>query len=131
MHCKFILKIFGMMHHGWIFALWLLFPLGSYSANQNQMNEIKLVKAIYRKMGGKTTVSMHSVHGVTIKDSMVIEINWKHDGLFGEIPLEIGQLKNLKHLYYLGLLMQSDLSDNQLSGSLPVGISNLVNLEKL
>ena len=116
------------MHHGWILALCLLFPLGIYSTNQNQMNEIKLVKAIYKKMGGKT---MHSVQGVTIKDSMVIEINWKHGRLFGEIPLEIGQLKNLKHLYYLGFLMQSDLSDNRLSGSLPVGISNLVNLEKL
>lgn len=49
-------------------------------------------------------------HGVKVKDGKVIALDLSNNNLKGNLPLTIGNLKNLKYL---------DLSDNELTGRMP------------
>lgn len=77
-----------------------------------------------------------NAYGITVADA----------GIIGEIPDNIGQLKNLKHLYLRGneltgtipvsigeliKIEMLDLSNNHLNGELPSSIGNLENLQFL
>uniref|UniRef100_A0A6C0ADX4 Leucine-rich repeat-containing N-terminal plant-type domain-containing protein n=1 Tax=viral metagenome TaxID=1070528 RepID=A0A6C0ADX4_9ZZZZ len=58
----------------------------------------------------------NSIGSFTQLETLIIAYN---DGLFGSIPIEIGNLENLQYLY---------LDNNNLSGSIPDNLNNLTNL---
>jgi len=60
--------------------------------------------------------------GVTCSGTSVTRFDLSSKGITGAIPAEIGNLKNLTHLY---------LYNNQLSGSIPLSIWNMKNLQLL
>jgi len=94
------------------------------------------VKRIYELMGQTTRASATSatdccinlpqtrgIQGVYCTSTgSVYRIDWYAKSLYGSIPSEIGNLKDLVWLY---------LNNNQLSGPIPPEIGNLVNLNFL
>jgi len=70
-----------------------------------------------------STTQSSGIPGVTCGwNGYPIEINWNSQGLKGQIPPEMGNLKPLRRLM---------LDWNQLNGSIPPEIGNLVNLNRL
>jgi hypothetical protein len=61
-------------------------------------------------------------YGITVENHTVTKIGLFINNLLGTIPIEIGNLTNLKDL---------NLSDNSLSGSIPTQLSSLIDLEYL
>jgi hypothetical protein len=61
--------------------------------------------------------------GVGCSDNLTVtSLNWANSGLDGELPAEMGLLRNLTHL---------DLGENQIGGSLPDALYDLTKLESL
>jgi hypothetical protein len=61
--------------------------------------------------------------GVVCGDNATVtSLNWANSGLEGELPAEMGLLRNLTHL---------DLAENQIGGSLPDALYELTELESL
>jgi Leucine-rich repeat (LRR) protein len=61
--------------------------------------------------------------GVGCSDNMTVtSLNWANSGLDGELPAEMGLLRNLTHL---------DLAENLIGGSLPDALYDLTQLESL
>ena len=70
-----------------------------------------------------TSGALSTWHGVTTdSEGRVTELDLTRNQLKGEIPVELGNLSNLKSL---------DLSSNRLTGPIPAELGNLSNLESL
>ena len=93
-----------------------------------------------------TAAAVGSWYGITIEGGHVVEIDFWDNGLFGELPPELGNLTELRSLaiYSSGLsgvippelgnlanLERLDLWGNMLSGNIPVEICSLKNLRSL
>jgi Leucine-rich repeat (LRR) protein len=64
-----------------------------------------------------------SWRGVGCSDDVTVtSLNWANSGLDGELPAEMGLLRNLTHL---------DLAENLIGGSLPDALYDLTQLESL
>ncbi len=61
-------------------------------------------------------------YGITVEEGRVTEVHLGGNALNGSIPLELGNLENLKDLW---------LFMNNLSGTIPSELGNLINLESL
>lgn len=85
-------------------------------------------------------------YGVTVINGLVTVLNLKNNGLAGNIPIDIGDLSNLTHLYLdtnqlistipsqlgnLSNLIVLDLSVNQLDGNIPSQLGGLTSLNGL
>ena len=95
----------------------------------------------------ETSVPLDDWYGVSTDVSgRVIGLDLRENGLSGVIPVELGNLTNVKWLYLWGNelsgaipvelgnfagLQQMVLSENELSGTIPVELGNLTNLEWL
>jgi len=83
-------------------------------------NDCNTVLAVYKAMGGVPKTSNGcALNGVFASGKTVTDIVWTFEGLKGQIPKEIGNLKKLKYL---------QLSNNQLTGPIPPEMGNLSNL---
>ncbi|MFC1620260.1 immunoglobulin domain-containing protein [Candidatus Neomarinimicrobiota bacterium] len=65
-------------------------------------------------------------YGVTVSGGRVTELNLYQNNLSGILPLEIGNLTKLTHLY-----LANEPSTGQMTGAIPPEIGNLVTLESL
>ncbi len=72
--------------------------------------------------GWNTDSYPDSWYGVTVEKGKITGLNLENNGLSGEIPFEIGNLKNLESL---------SLFYNEIAGNIPSEIGNLKNLKKL
>ena len=125
---------------GWSRAVWSVAIYCSFLAAmvfvpsvaqaQTEAERAALV-ALYDATGGdnwtnnenwKSQEPVGDWYGVTVRDSVVTELNLEDNNLTGTLPSEIGDLTSLELL---------DLFDNDLTSSIPAEIGNLTNLESL
>jgi len=97
-----------------------------------QTRDFEALEALYNSTNGAdwlnkdnwlTAVPLNDWEGITTNsDGCVIHIRLSNNNLSGQIPIEIGNLRNLEDLF---------LNGNELVGSMPIELGDLLNLEIL
>ncbi len=109
----------------------LLFSLSNMALAQEEVSQRELIALLElrsRTHGNEWTTPwdlnepITTWHGVKVKDCKVVALDLANNNLKGNLPLTVGNLKNLEYL---------DLSDNELTGRMPRELRKFGNLKYL
>ena len=104
----------------------------SFTISNNQLCIVSYPSCIEDYVGEQDTSDCEELWGEVYSIENTTELDLSNSGLIGEIPPEIGDLTNLRHLYLDNPRMDITANNlNQLTGSIPPEIGDLTNLTEL